>query len=101
MDAEFLFELGYAEVGRGILLLRQLFQLLVGCRIDNDGSEVCEFGLRLAQGLNGGDDRVQLGELPRQLNAGRLVDALAQLGLDRLPALNELVELLGGYGGHL
>ena len=31
---------------------------------------------------------------------GRLIDALAQLGLDGLPALDELVELFGGYGRH-
>ena len=46
------------------------------------------------------DHRVEFGELLRQLHIVRLVDALAQLGLQVLPALQQLVELLGGYGGH-
>ena len=101
MDAQFLLEVGHALLEAGELLLRQLRKVLVGGGIGDERSKVVTLGLGLAQGLNGGDDRVELGELLRQLNAGRLVDALAQLGLDRLPALNELVELLGRYGGHL
>ena len=101
MHPQLLLEVGHALLETGSLFVRQRGEVLVGRRIVNQRRKVVALGLGLAQGLDGGNDRVELGEFLRQLNAGRLVDALVQLGLDRLPALNELVELLGRYGGHL
>src|SRR5262245_7697335 len=101
VNPQLLLEIRQARLEPCKLIARQRRKVLVGSRIGNQRCQVLTLALRLAQGLDGGDDRVQLGELLRQLNTGGLVDTLAKLGLDRLPALNELVELLGRYGGHL
>ena len=95
-----LLEIGQARFQPGELLARHRCQLLVGGGIGQQRLELTALGLRLAQRLDGGHDRVELGELPGQLHAGCLRNALVELGLDALPALNELVELLGGYGSH-
>ena len=45
-------------------------------------AQIGPLGLGLAQVLDGAHDRIELGELLGQLDVGRLVDALVQLGLD-------------------
>ena len=60
---------------RGQLLPGQRRQLLVGRRIGDAAPRDRPLGLGLAQGLDGGDQRIELGELLGQLGVGGLVDA--------------------------
>ena len=75
--------------------------LLAGSRIGQQRAEVGALGLGLAQVVDGGHHRVELGELLGELDERRLAGAAVQLGLDGFPALHQPVELLGGDGRHV
>ena len=100
MQAQLLEKLAPAVIGLVELVLGQLPQLFVGRGVVGERNQLAPLGLGLAVLADCVDDRIQLRELLRQLHAGRLIDALTELGLERCPALNELVELLGGDGCH-
>ena len=74
--------------------------LLVGGRVIDERREVFLLPLGAAQRLDGGDQRIECGELLRQLRIGSLIDAGVELGLDGVPAPDHLLELVFGNSGH-
>src|SRR5215468_3709855 len=100
LHAQLVLELAHARLERGQLLLRHRRQLRVCRRVGEELGEVGALGLGLAQILDGGNERVELGKLFGKLHVTRLVQAAAQLRLDGGPALDQLLEFLGGDGTH-
>src|SRR5690606_10413139 len=75
--------------------------LRIGGAVFRDRGQLGELALRLAQLLNHRDDRRQLRELLIELGIGRLVDAMTELRLDHLPALDKLLEFFLRNRAHI
>ena len=74
--------------------------LLVGGRVVDQRLEI---GLLPVGGFSASivaTSGLSVGELLGQLGIGRLIDAGVELGLDRVPALDQLFELVFGNAGH-
>ncbi len=100
VDAQLLLHLLHALLDLVELLLRHLLEAPVGGGIVDDLDQIVALGLELAQLLHGLHDRVEIGEFLGELRVGGGIDAAVEVGLDLLPALHDLVELVGRDGGH-
>ena len=88
-------ELVDLRVERAKLRFRQRRHLGIGGGIVDQLLQVGALGDRLAQRIDGGDDRVELGEFAGQPHIAVLIGAPGKRALHGLPTGDELVELIG------
>ena len=93
-------ELFDLRIERTKLLLGKAPHLGVGRRVVDELLQIRPFAHRLAQRVDGGNDRIELGEFAREAHIAFLVGAGRERALHRLPTGDELVEFIGWNGGH-
>jgi hypothetical protein len=94
LELQSLFQVGDPGAERVELLARHRRHLLVGGRIGQKRSQVGRLALGGAQRVDRGNHRIEVGELLGQLGVGGRRGAVIELGLDRLPALDQTVQLV-------
>ena len=72
----------------------------IGRRVVDHLIEIVALLLRPTQRGDGGDDRIELGELARKPHVALLIGAGGESALHRLPACDEFIESIGRNRGH-
>ena len=72
----------------------------IGRRVVDHLIEIVALLLRPTQRGDGGDDRIELGELARKPHIALLIGAGGESALHRLPACDEFIEFIGRNRGH-